>query len=511
MLARRMHVGVTDDDASGPLAPIRDLLASADVALVNLECVLSARGEMQDKGERNSFYYRGRPDLVRILVEGGIDVVTLGNNHSGDYGPEALDDALAILDAAAVQRVGAGRDAAEASAPAFRTVGDVNVAFVGVDATQATFAVRPGKTGGNHLSERDPEAFVAAVRSQVAVARRRAHVVFLTIHWGPNNADEPAPERVRLARRLIDAGADAVLGHSAHRTQGIEIHRGRPILYDAGNLLWDYDDDGPSHRGIVFRLHFDRAGVRWIEAIPVRLRTNRTERAGAQDAEAALSRLERLSRAMGTEVARRAADGAGGSEPVGYVVIRDGPRPRPPADGSAFPPVPAPRTPPADVLFPTPAAIVPDLPAGAVRFDPPVGLDHGIEMLGYLVETPRIRRHRPLVVTTWWRATRPVETRFQVFLHVEGTRPDQARFAGTGAGDHEPGDWSYPTNRWRPGEIVADRFNVRPFPDVPPGTYALYAGMWHESRGNRLRVLDPARHDGSHRAQLGTFEQTAEP
>jgi poly-gamma-glutamate capsule biosynthesis protein CapA/YwtB (metallophosphatase superfamily) len=510
VLARRMHWGVTDEDAREPLGAVRPLFDGADLSLVNLEGVLSSRGTMQDKGERNSFYFRGRPDLVRVLVEGGIDVVTLANNHAGDYGPDALLDALGILDAAGIQHVGAGATPEQAAAPIYRRAGEVVVAVVGADATQSSFDVRRGQAGSNFWNEGRPDELVAAVRESVRLARRHAHVVFLTIHWGPNNTDEPSPERRRLAHRLIDeAGVDAVLGHSAHRAQGLEIHRGRPILYDVGNLLWDYDDEGPSHRGLAFRLHFDRGGVRWLEAVPVRLRKNRTT-IDDEPAEA-LERLAELCATLGTELARRPGSGEGAGREVGVVAVGDeysSPAPPRPAEAPA---APERRTPPPAVLFPTPATVVAELPADAQRFDPPVAFENGLELLGWRLETPRIRRHRPLFVTTWWRTTQTLDARWEVFLHPDPTREGQERFAGGGAGEHEPGDWSYPTNRWRPGELVEDRFDVRPFPDVPPGTYELFVGLWRPDTRVRLRPLDAARDDGGHRVRLGTFEQTADP
>jgi poly-gamma-glutamate capsule biosynthesis protein CapA/YwtB (metallophosphatase superfamily) len=508
VLARRMHVGVHDDDASRPLGALRTFFDEADVSHVNLECILSSQGEMADKGERNPFFYRGRPDLVRVLIDGGIDVVTLANNHAGDYGPEAIADGLGILDAAGIQHVGAGRDEAEATAPAFRRVGGVVVAFIGAEATQRTFDVRRGKAGTNYLSEEDPDRFVEVVRGQVARARRHAHLVFLTVHWGPNNVDAPTDARRALARRLIDAGVDAILGHSAHRTQGIEIHRDKPILYDAGNLLWDYDDKGPSHEGLVFRLHFDRTGVRWIEALPVRLRKNRTE--PDPGGEAALERFAGLCRDLGTDLLRFPGSRDGPPGNVGYVALWDAPRIDRPQDPDAAPAAPERRTPPREVLFPTPVTVVPSVAPDATLVRPPLAFEGGIELVAWRIDTPRVRKHRPLVLTTWWRTAAAMPQRWEVFIHVDGTVPDQAPFAGGGAGEHEPGDWSHPTNRWQPGQLVMDRFDVRPYPDVPPGAYEVFVGMWQEGSRRRLAIPDASRHDGENRVLVGGFEQTAE-
>ncbi|MBI5491004.1 MAG: CapA family protein [Deltaproteobacteria bacterium] len=509
VLARRMHWGVDDRDAKGPLGALRPLFDAADISLVNLEGVISSRGKMQDKGEKNSYFFRGRPDLVRVLVEGGIDVVTLANNHAGDYGPDALVDALGILDAAGIQHVGAGATDKDAQAPIFRRAGDLVVAVIGADMTQPTFAAAADRPGGNYLAENRPDEAVARVRASVVAARRHAHLVFLTVHWGPNNKDEPDDDRRRLAHRLLDeAGVDAILGHSAHRAQGVEIHDGKPIFYDVGNLLWDYDDEGPSHRGVAFRLHFDRSGVRWIEALPVRLRKNRTE-VDAQPAEA-LDRLAELCGTLGTTMERSEAPGEGAGPEAGVIGIAETPPVPTPEDPAGAPAEPERRMPGTDVLFPRPVTLVAAPPADATRLEPPVAFAGGIELLAWRLDTPRIGRHRPLVVTTWWRATQAVGARWEIFLHAEPVPPAKEQFCGGGAGEHEPGDWSYPTNRWRAGDVIEDTFDVRPFPDVPPGTYELFAGMWRPDARTRLHVLDPSRSDGDDRVRLGTFEQTAD-
>jgi hypothetical protein len=299
-----------------------------------------------------------------------------------------------------------------------------------------------------------------------------------------------------------------VLGHSAHRVQGIEIHRNKPILYDAGNLLWDYDDDGPSHQGLLFRLHFDRGGVRWVEALPIRLRKNRT--GPDPDGETALARFERLCGELGTEVLRFAPEEGGTVEPVGHVVIWEDPEMVDPPDPAGAPAPPLPTVPGRAALYPRSDVVVEVIPADAARFDPPIAFENGIQLLAWRTETPRVRRQRPLVVSTWWRSPAPLFERWSISLQAEGTAQGQKPFAGGDAGLHDAGDWVHPTDIWFPDDVVHDRFDVRPFPDVPPGTYSLWVSMQREG-GARLPVRDRERHDGSHRIPLGTFEQTADP
>src|SRR5206468_5610123 len=108
-------------------AGVRPLLEEADLALVNLECPFTERGDKLTK----RFNFRARPELIEILKAGSVDVVTLANNHQMDYGAVGLDDTLATLDAASIARFGAGADLAAARRPAVLERGGMTVGFLG--------------------------------------------------------------------------------------------------------------------------------------------------------------------------------------------------------------------------------------------------------------------------------------------------------------------------------------------------------------------------------------------
>ncbi len=92
-------------------------------------------------------------------------------------------------------------------------------------------------------------------------------------HWGANFVERPSPDFRRFAQRVIELGADVYYGHSAHICQGIEIYRGKPILYDTGDFIDDYAVDPVlrNDRSCLFRLMFDQGQLQRIELIPVTL------------------------------------------------------------------------------------------------------------------------------------------------------------------------------------------------------------------------------------------------
>ena len=131
--------------------------------------------------------------------------------------------------------------------------------------------------------------------------RRPGDLVIVSLHWGPNWGYSIRSDEIEFARRMIDeAGADLVHGHSSHHAKGMEIHRGRVILYGCGDLLNDYEGIGGHER---FRPHlapmyFPRLNAGTGELIDLgisvmRIRQLRLERASAEDAEWIADRLIR--------------------------------------------------------------------------------------------------------------------------------------------------------------------------------------------------------------------------
>lgn len=240
-----------------------DVLDKAEplARIVNLEtAVTTSDAFWQGKG----IHYRMSPENVGCLAAAGVDCCTLANNHVLDWGYPGLHETLAVLRSRGLNPAGAGRIATDAAAPATFSAGadrrflvfSLATADSGVPGRWAAVDDRPGVAFLPDLSD----AAYSTVASRIAGARRpRNDCVIVSIHWGGNwGYDVPADHRA-FARRLVDeAGVDVVHGHSSHHVKGVEVYRGRLILYGCGDLITDYEGIGgrESFRGDLGLMYF---------------------------------------------------------------------------------------------------------------------------------------------------------------------------------------------------------------------------------------------------------------
>jgi poly-gamma-glutamate synthesis protein (capsule biosynthesis protein) len=237
-----------------PWTRVGAVLRAADLATANLEGAVSSRGTAVPAKE---FHFRGAPALLRGASSvGGLDVVTVANNHSGDYGSAALLDTIRYAHAAGLETVGGGASAALAARPAILVVGGLRVAFVafsdvnplGFNATSTT----PG------TAKADPEAVAAAVSS----ARARADVVVCWFHWGVELHPDPSARQQELAAAALNAGAQVVLGAHPHVFGRVQSPRAHSVVaWTLGNFVFPAGSPSTETTGIL-TVNLDRHGVR---------------------------------------------------------------------------------------------------------------------------------------------------------------------------------------------------------------------------------------------------------
>jgi poly-gamma-glutamate capsule biosynthesis protein CapA/YwtB (metallophosphatase superfamily) len=254
-VGRRM---AAENDFTYPFQLIRDTLASADLTFANLECPVSDVGK--EKGHLYSF--RADPRAIEGLLAAGIDVVSLANNHMYDWGPEALLDTLRRLREAGIRPAGAGANDLEAHYPQLIQVGDLRLAFLSYVAIPPEYATAaPGKPGVAWLS---PERVLADIR----FARPLADLVIVSPHWGVEYQPTPTPAQVELARRMVDAGADLIVGTHPHVIQPVEEYNERWIAYSLGNFVFDQKAKG-TNRGLMLRVRVSGKRLVEVEQIPI--------------------------------------------------------------------------------------------------------------------------------------------------------------------------------------------------------------------------------------------------
>ncbi len=287
------------------------LLWQADLRIANLECALTRHAQPWVRTWK-MYHFRADPGAVRFLQAARIDACSLANNHVLDFEARGLVDTLITLDAAGIRYAGAGIDSAAAAAPALLAAGGAppcRVALLAFTDNEPAFAAAEQHPGTNYLEVSLDDATLARVADAIGRAwAAGADLVVFSNHWGANFVERPAPEFRAFARRVIELGADVYYGHSAHLCQGIEIHRGKPILYDCGDFIDDYAVDPVlrNDRSCLFRLTFATGRLQRIELFPVKLDVARVALARGADFAAIAARMEMLCAQLGTALERHA-------------------------------------------------------------------------------------------------------------------------------------------------------------------------------------------------------------
>ena len=189
---------------------VRSILEADDATFANFEGTLTTETARESK----EYAFKGDPSYTQILTDGSIDVVTLANNHSSDYGAKSLTDTEEALDAA-------GIDYCIGDKIAVKEVNGIPTAFIGI------YVLNDGM------------AREEQVKQTIAAAKQQgAKLVIVAFHWGTEKAAEPDETQKSLAHTAIDCGADLVVGHHPHVLQAIEYYKGKYIAYSLGNFCF---------------------------------------------------------------------------------------------------------------------------------------------------------------------------------------------------------------------------------------------------------------------------------
>lgn len=297
MLGRGVAERLRAEPAAPLIAPaVTAQIATADAFALNLECCISDRGAPFPDPAK-PFFFRAPPAAAERLAELGVDAVTLANNHTLDYGAEALLDTLAHLEMAGIATVGAGPNEHAARSSGLLRCGDLQLRLVSFSDHPAAYAASPERPG---IAFADLHADLPRWVHDEVRSGQDADAVVVMPHWGPNMVVEPLPRVRRAAAALSGAGATLIAGHSAHVFQGVAPG----VLFDLGDFLDDYAVD-PGLRndlGLLWFVDLDTRGVRRVSALPLALEYCFTRPASPPEADWIVRRLRQLCAPFGTEV-----------------------------------------------------------------------------------------------------------------------------------------------------------------------------------------------------------------
>ena len=279
-----------------------------DLKIVNLETAITSKDTpWPDKG----IHYRMHPLNIGCLSAARISACTLANNHVLDWGYDGLSETLRSLDTVGIGHSGAGNNAEEAAAPAALNVkGKPRVLLFSFGSTTSgisrEWSATSSRAGVNLLDDLSA-ATAARIASQMRQFQQPDDLLVASIHWGSNWGYHVPPQQIAFAHRLVEGGVAIVHGHSSHHVKGIEVFKGRLILYGCGDFITDYEGISgyESFRGdlaLMYLVDLDsRSGeLLSVRLVPMQMRRFRLEQTSAADARWLCNLLEQLGESFGT-------------------------------------------------------------------------------------------------------------------------------------------------------------------------------------------------------------------
>jgi poly-gamma-glutamate capsule biosynthesis protein CapA/YwtB (metallophosphatase superfamily) len=289
MLTREVGRMIDERGPEFPFERVRSILRTSDIVFGNLECAITDRGTPHPKKDPH-VTFRAVARAAEGLKTAGFNMISVANNHIVDYGNEGLLDTLEILERNGIKPVGAGRNEREARKPTVLTKKGIRVAFLAYTSAFGVglYTASPSSPGPAHLSWEK-------VCKDIKIAKKESDFVIVSLHWGLDYVDYPVPFQMRMARKMIETGANLILGHGPHFIQGIENHSGGLIVYSLGDFIFD-EPMPKSKEALIFRCELGDGKILSHEEIPIILNTNyQAVVAPGEKKEEILSRLEALS------------------------------------------------------------------------------------------------------------------------------------------------------------------------------------------------------------------------
>lgn len=254
-----------------PFKRIAPRLQGADIIFGDLECPLSDLQEPPTSGTT----FIAPSSTIKGLKLLGLDIVSLANNHSTDFGVQGFMDTVELLQANDIKYVGGGRDYREAHSPVVMESRGVRFAFINYNSIKES--IDPGENGPGvawvnlpPYYEVNPEQ-IKKIEEDIEKAKKESDFVIACFHWSKEYAYYPSSSMVDLAHTACDAGADMVVGQHPHTIQALEFYDGKFIAYDLGNFIFDQRFSEQVRQGVILKCRFEGNTLTGVEFVPYRI------------------------------------------------------------------------------------------------------------------------------------------------------------------------------------------------------------------------------------------------
>jgi len=279
----------------------------------NLESPISSKGQ---PAPIKPSCFRSYPSMLEVLKKSRIDFVGVANNHTLDYGWEALEDTLELLRQNGIAYSGAGKNIAEARKPAIVRKDGMTVGFLsytanvntplGFQASEARHGLAPMRISPfivpDHCNKEDLEA----MRNDVQKWKKEVDFLGVSFHWGISDGGTHTLtiHQEVMGRNAVEAGADLVVGHHSHALQAVEFYRGKPIVYGLGNFALSFEEGFP-RESMLLQCRISRHKVHELAFLPVYISDeNRPEvvSPSSEDGQKVIAVMQKVCKPFGTEM-----------------------------------------------------------------------------------------------------------------------------------------------------------------------------------------------------------------
>ena len=229
---------------------IAQIIKESDYSLVNFEAPV--RTKYSNPIIKSGSNLSQSAEVIDLMKQVGFRCFTLANNHFRDFGLDACENTLVLLQTKGIDCVGGGINITDAAKILYKCINNIQVAFINVCEKEWSIATEE-RAGSNPLHP-------LTQYNQIKEAKSKADFVILVFHGGVEHYNLPSPEIKQLHRFFIEAGADAVINHHQHCFSGFEVYKGKPIFYGIGNFLFDDAKkiDSPWNYGYMVELKLNK-------------------------------------------------------------------------------------------------------------------------------------------------------------------------------------------------------------------------------------------------------------
>ena len=258
LLDRGVRTMIKREGLDYPFKFVKDTIKNYDLAFCNLECPVCTNGYPLNK----LYCFRADTSFINSVVGAGFNIISVANNHTLDWGREGFWETINLLKRKGLYPIGGGKDQSSARKPTIITINGLRFAFFGfVDMLPDAIVYLEDKPGPAYSSTKE-------IIEEIKKVRKKVDFIIVSIHWGIEFNSFPTMRQIEKAHKMIDAGADLIIGHHPHVLQSVEVYKKRPIVYSLGNFVFD-QHKLYQRQSVIFTCIFEKGKVDSISFIPV--------------------------------------------------------------------------------------------------------------------------------------------------------------------------------------------------------------------------------------------------